>query len=701
MVDKTELRKWWDTFVGDGNFTEVRVLGKFAYSGYFSSFDKLATQIDTYENMDDEQIYFVLNQIEKECYARPQCERFIKSPKATTNDANICRRLFLLLDFDPRRASQTNSSNEAFELAHKKAQEVYKFLVKEKGFSDSIICVSGNGWHILVPVDLPNDEETNKIVRDFYKYMGSIFSDDKVDFDESVHTPARLTKLYSTTAKKGANIPSNPWRRSKIVYIPKELTPTPIEKIKELAELLPKEEPKQAPNRVNRQFGNANVPFDLRTWLNGYGIVYREESNGDGTKFILEHCPWEDTHSSKQKWDSALFQNGDGQITFSCFHSHCKDKTWHDVRLYYEPDAYSKPAFQPRMPYAYHQPIPQKPKYQIKEENPELGKKWFSLSDIKKIDLSSIKTMKTGFHELDKAIGGLAEGEVSILSGSNSSGKSSWLNSVSLNVINGGGKVALWSGELRPDILKTWIQLVAAGRHNVKPSKYDDRYYVPNEVSQKIDEWLDGKFFLYNNEYSAKWEQIFNDMNELLTLGVSLFVLDNLFSLDIDVLDGDKNNKQKELIIQLCQFAKKNKVHIILVCHPRKGASCTYLRKTDISGTADLANAVDNIFIAHRVNNDFFRGVAEFLGKDKVDLYKDFGNVIEIAKNRMYGVVDRMFGMYYDIPTRRFMNTQNEEFRYEWEREPEPVSMIQEEPSAAVTWHSPEVLQSNTGECPF
>lgn len=677
MIDKEQLRLWWNTFVGEGNFTEVRILGRFSYSGYFKSFDNLCKQLEPYTNMDDEQIYFILNSIDKDCYARPQCEKFVKSPKATTTDSDIIRRKYLLLDFDPIRKSQTNSSDAQFELAHKKAQDVFRFL-REKGWSEPIICVSGNGWHILVSVDLPCNKETDKIIKDFYTYMGSVFTDDKVEFDEKVYTNARLTKLYSTWAKKGANVPSNPWRQSKIVYIPKELKPTPIEKIKELADLAPKEEPKQAPNRPNRHFNNGNAPFDLRTWLNEHGIVYKEETNSNGTKFVLQHCPWEDTHSSKKEWESALFQNADGQITFSCFHAHCKDKTWFDFRLFYEPNAYDRPIYVPQPMYQQRQYIPQQ-KYNIKEELPELGKKWLCMSDIQKIDLSQIECVKTGFVELDRNIVGLNMSEVTLLSGSNSSGKSSWLNTLSLNIIQQGWKCALWSGELRPDILKAWVQMVAAGKNNLKPSNYGDgKYYVPNNVAERIDTWLDGKFFLFNNEYGNTWQEIFHDMNELLKVGCRIFMLDNLFSLNIDLLDGDKNNKQKELILQIKDFAKKNQAHIILVAHPRKTMS--FLRKNDISGSGDLMNAVDNIFICHRVNNDFFRAGAEFFGQSEIQRFQGFGNVIEVAKNRMYGIVDLMVGMQYEIESRRFKNDVNENVQYGWEIEPTQSTMTFNEP---------------------
>lgn len=696
MIDKAELKKTWDTFVGEGNFTEVRILGRFSYSGYFRNFENLISQIEPYTNMDDEQIYFVLNSIDKDCYARPQCERFVKSPKVTTTDFDIIRRKFLLLDFDPIRKSQTNSSDAQFELAHKKAQDVYRFLIKERGFTDSIICISGNGWHIIVPVDLPCDEETNKVIKDFYTYMGSTFTDENVEFDEKVYTNARLTKLYSTWAKKGANVPSNPWRQSKIVYIPEELKPTPIEKIKELADLAPKEEPKQAPNRQNRQYNNGNVPFDLHTWLNSYGIVYKEESQGGGTKFVLEHCPWEDTHSNRQKWDSALFQNSSGQITFSCFHSHCKDKTWFDFRTFFEPEAYNKPHYYQQFNKPFSPLIQQKPKYEIKEEIPELGEKWLSMSKIKKIDLTNIEHVKTGFTELDKNIVGLNMSEMTILSGNNASGKSSWLNTLIMNIVQNGLKVALWSGELRPDILKAWIQMVAAGKSNLRLSQYGDgKYYVPQMIGEKIDNWLDDKLFIYNNEYGAKWEQIFHDMNVLLTVGVKVFVLDNLFSLDIDLFDGDKNNKQKELVLQIKEFAKKNMVHIILVAHPRK--SMSFLRKNDISGSADIQNAADNIFIMHRCNQDFFKYGEEFFGKAIINMYREFGNALEVSKNRMYGVVDLLVGFHYEVESRRFKNTIDECVHYGWEEQPHQamITYTQEETSM------PFDINVNDEEAPF
>lgn len=671
-IDERQIRQWWQVFKGDGKLVEIRLLGKNTYSGYFTNVETLIAQIKPlldasntqyYGNL---QAYFTLNEINADLYSREQRDVFIKKPKSTTTDGDITRRRLVLIDLDPNRAAGISASDAEFEKTHLKAVAIYRYLMNE-GFKEPLITKSGNGWHVYVACDMPNDDEHNELIKRFLQSLGKMFSDGEVEIDEKVFNPARIDKLIGTWAKKGANSQERPWRLATIVKVPSDMSANDDALFQKIADLLPKEEPRQLPNQQRRMAYSNNQPFDLVTWMNEHGIKYREKKSGNSTLYELEECPWIDQHSDRKKWDSALFVDYDGKITFNCTHSHCKGKTWHDVRLKYEPNAYDKPVYQPMPPYQQRQ-YQQRPKYEIKAVLPELGEKWLSLSSIKKIDLSQIEHVKTGFYELDRNIVGLNMSEVTLLSGSNSSGKSSWLNTLLLNIINQGVACALWSGELRPDILKTWIQMVAAGKDNLRLSNYGDgKYFVPNLIAEKIDQWLDGKFFLYNNEYGNTWEQIFHDMNELLKANVKVFALDNLFSLNIDLLDGDKNNKQRELILQIKDFAKKNQVHIILVAHPRKVMS--FLRKNDISGSSDLTNAVDDVFIIHRVNNDFFRAGAEFFGQSEIQRFQGFGNVIEVAKNRMYGIVDLMVGMQYEIESRRFKNTVDENVHYGWEKQ--------------------------------
>jgi hypothetical protein len=122
-----------------------------------------------------------------------------------------------------------------------------------------------------------------------------------------------------------------------------------------------------------------------------------------------------------------------------------------------------------------------------------------------------------------------------------------------------------------------------------------------------------------------------------------------------------------------------------------------FLRKTDISGTSDISNAVDNVFIMHRVNDDFIHAVTDFYGAAKVQPLLQFGNVLSVEKNRMYGVVDYMCGFHYDIVSRRFKNTPGEDIHYGWEATPKQETIVYESPSVEL---DPLGLPL-TGEAPF
>lgn len=664
-IDEEQIRLWWSIFKSPDRLAEIRLLGgKSSFSGYFKTADSLISNIRYYLEKETDgrytplQAYCIFNDIDEALYGREQHERFVNGAK-TTKDDNILKRNFVLVDLDPERVSGVSASNEEFEYAHLKAVDVYKYLIGV-GFSEPIICVSGNGYHLYVSCDMPNDDAHHTLVNNFLKSLGNMFSDSHVDIDQSVGNAANLTKLMGTWAKKGSCTKDRPWRQSRFVKVPNEIKVNEDSLFQKIADLLPKEEPKQT-----QKVKSFNERFDLEQWLNTYGIEFRKKPDGSSTKYEIKTCPWHTTHSVDNPYSSAIYQDADGKVTYTCAHSHCRDKQWKDFRLYYQPDAYDKPSYQPQ--YRQYIPtIPTKPKYEIKEEIPELGEKWMPLSSVEKIDLTKLEKVKTGFTELDNRVGGLYMSEVTILSGTNGSGKSSWLNSVILNIIQQKYKVALWSGELRADILKSWIQMVAAGKDYLRPSQFEQgQYYVPDSIGSKIDAWLDGMFYLYNNKYGNVASQVLHDIKILTKAGVKVFVIDNMMSMNIDVFDGDKNEKQKQFILALKDFAMEEQVHVILVAHPRK--SVAFLRKTDISGSGDIINAVDNCFIFHRVNEDFIHAITDFYDAARASQLQQYGNVLVVEKNRLRGVVDLMVGMQYEIESRRFKNYIDEDIHYDWE----------------------------------
>lgn len=655
-----EIRHWHDTFKRKDELFEIRVLGDKTWSGYFYDVESAIRALEPFDNAN---IYYSINEVKKACASRSQFNCFKQVKGTATSKQDIEHRWWLPIDIDCERPSGVSSTNEEKAKAHKKAQDVFVFL-RDNGFVQPVICDSSSGYHLFYPIDMDNTQESEDAIKSFLEILASNFTDESVKIDTVLHDANRIIRLPGSFGRKGRSTEERPHRQAKILYVPDNIARMNVAQINAFNE---KYKIKVEPQR--RQFnGTQGEAFNLREFIAKYGIKVAKEIpiTGGGTKYVLEECPFDAQHKAP---DSALFELPNGSIAFKCFHNSCSQYDWRAFRLHFDPHAYDhenapkqynlNQGYRPTTQYS-------KPKYEIKGEIPELGKKWLTMSSIKKIDISSIEGVKTGFWELDKAIVKLHWGEVTLLSGSNASGKSSWLNSLLMNVVNQNVPTALWSGELPEPILKSWLQMVAAGKDNMRLSKYGDgKYYVPNKIGEQIDAWLDDKLLIYNTEYGNQWEQLFSDMNDLVEIGVKVFILDNLMAMNIDLLNGDKNEKQRQVILDLKTFAKKKQVHLILVAHPRK--SMAFLRKNDISGTADLTNAVDNVFLIHRVNNDFFKAGADFFGKKEIQSFSEFGNVIEVCKNRMFGIVDLLVGIHYEVESRRFKNTREEIIHYGWE----------------------------------
>lgn len=711
-MDSLEIRRWHDTFKREGELFEIRIIGDRTWSGYFYDVERAIDALAPYDNWN---IYYTVNEVKAACASRDQYDCFRQVRGTATSKQDIAHRWWMPVDVDCDRPSGVSSTEGEKAKALAKAREVFAFL-RTNGFSEPVVCDSSSGYHLLYPVDMDNTPESETTVKVFLETLSRMFSDDAVKIDAVLYDANRIIRLPGSYGRKGRSTEERPHRMARILSTPKDV----VRMTREMVEAFNGKFSVRMDAQPRRQYGGDGhaASFDLRGFIARHGIEVAKEvqMSGGGTKFILKECPFDGQHKAP---DSALFEMPNGSVAFKCFHNSCAEHDWRAFRLHFEPHAYdhlpsaTPPPPQPQVVYV--QPAPQRTarrQYDIKEELPELGKKWLSLSDIKAADLTQLENVKTGFTELDKRIVGLYMSEVTILSGNNSSGKSSWLNMLILNVIEQGVKVALWTGELRADIYKTWFQMPAAGAHNMRPSQYEpSRYYVPDHVGRKIDEWTNGRFFVYNKVYGTKVEQILHDMEILLKADVRFFILDNLMGMDISMFEGDRNERQKELILRIKDFAMEHAVHVILVAHPRK--SLALLRKPDISGTADITNAVDNVFILHRTNDDFIRAVTEFYDAGRASALRIYSNVLSVEKNRMWGVMDYMCGMYYDTISRRFKNTEFEDARYGWEAEPTPMTIdyAVEAPSAPTPPPPPSSsnqpaddmagLMSDDGDCPF
>lgn len=685
-MNEYTLRQWYETFKDNHELVEIRILDpetKRSYSGYFTDIETILREIKRYEKCN---LYFTLNVIDPACYSREQHDRISTRPKSTTSDAEILGRKWCLIDIDCEKPSDTNSTDAEKELAKGVVNEVYKFL-RDEGFEKPIICDSANGYHLLYKQAMISNPQNTETMKNFLKVLDMYFSTDKVKIDCTTFNPSRICKLYGVISRKGSDTKERPQRESKILRVPQDVKITPNEYFEKVASYLPQPEKR---DRSNNWGANS---FDLDEFIQKYNIKVRNiVTSHDYTKYILEECPFNSSHRAP---DSAIFKMRDGSYGFKCLHNSCSQYTFKDFRLHYDPDAYSGKdyrEFQFKQKYFGGKFEP----FQPISETEEKGKKWMSMKDVKRVDIAELLSIPTGYHELDKKIIGLFAGELTVLSGLNASGKTSWLNCLALNVIQQGFKVAIWSGEMQDWRFQGWLNQMAAGKNYVRKKEgFENFYYTPSKVCEQIDAWVDNKLFLYNNSYGNNWQQLFNDVKELVeSEGVQLIVLDNLAALCIDGYESGTYANQTKFILDVKDYAKQKNIHVILVAHPRKQND--FLRKESISGTADLTNIADNVFLIHRVGQDFQKRAGEFLGEAKVQEYLGFSNVLEVAKNRQMGVVDLLVGMYYEMESRRLKNSIAEHIVYGWQEEPNVYEQPKDESQSTMPFNPFEDVG-----CPF
>ena len=213
--------------IGPGHVTELRILNvrdhhnsQFSYTlgGYFDNPEELVKAALSVNHALG--WYIMLNPCHPDLLSRLY-NRAVKLAKGeSTQDWEILRRVWLPVDTDPVRIPRISSTEEEHQLAINRAHEIAAHL-SSRGWPDPIVGDSGNGGHLLYPIDLPIND--GGLVQDCLKYLDQRFSDDRVKVDTSVSNPARIWKLYGTPACKGDSTENRPHRMANLLEIPNGL----------------------------------------------------------------------------------------------------------------------------------------------------------------------------------------------------------------------------------------------------------------------------------------------------------------------------------------------------------------------------------------------------------------------------------------------------------------------------------------------
>ena len=344
-IDASMVHRALEILHPDGELFEIRVIqGKNIYSGYFKDIDIAIAELEklTDYHLRDANVYSILGRINDACFGRKQHNRIILS-KVTTGDGDATGFKWLFIDFDPKRPSDTSSTDQQLADAKLRAEQVYAYL-KKKGFPEPLVGMSGNGYHLLYKIDLPKPE--TETIKKFLQVMANLYSDEIIDIDTGNFNPARPCKLYGTLAQKGSGTEEQPHRMSYIVQAPEKFEIVSLDLIKKIIEENPIKEKEKKQYNNNGGYNNSNnrrglfTEEEFEAWMQVHGIEWIKKKRYDTyIAYILPGCLLNESHTG----DCAMLTLGyDGIPGYQCKHTNtCGDKSFRDVRLKFEPEFYS------------------------------------------------------------------------------------------------------------------------------------------------------------------------------------------------------------------------------------------------------------------------------------------------------------------------------------------------------------------------
>ena len=325
--DKTEIFRALNLFFPDPNdVIELRCFsGKSRiFNGFYRDRQKLiadAHQINaTYS--EPLSVFVCLNRIHPDLYARrPETFKPTATDEAVKN-GEVTARTWLAIDVDPTRVTGISATDEQKLCARSLAGEIFEYWTQTLLLPHPIVADSGSGFHLLVRLaDLPNTPEAAHAVKRVLGDLGKQFPNNHAKVDQTTSSAAQIIKLPGTIARKGADIPANPHRLAKLLYVPDPLQPI------ELAQLLT-----AFPEPPTREQLPATNGFDVPALLAQRDVAYTssEKINGAGDKWTAYSlsCPFSDEH--KSGFIIGQFENG--ALFATCHHTSCSGKGWPAVK---------------------------------------------------------------------------------------------------------------------------------------------------------------------------------------------------------------------------------------------------------------------------------------------------------------------------------------------------------------------------------
>lgn len=235
LKNRNELAKAWDVLRKDKPLVVMSF--KPALIGVFTDKECLDSALN---KKAIKSVYTPLNKVKKASLEKLPVNEFdVMTSGGGISAKDIKELSYFFVDIDVVGLQQDGKKRNATDEEHEEARDVAmrakEFLVK-MNFPEPIMVDSGNGYHLLFPVELSATQEHEKLFKKALKALAENVDTEKAKVDTVVADRGRKLKLPGSAN----NMEEDFYRVSSIVEVPEEISLVSEAMLEEIAKLLKK-----------------------------------------------------------------------------------------------------------------------------------------------------------------------------------------------------------------------------------------------------------------------------------------------------------------------------------------------------------------------------------------------------------------------------------------------------------------------------
>ena len=266
------------------------------------------------------------------------------------------------------------------------------------------------------------------------------------------------------------------------------------------------------------------------------------------------------------------------------------------------------------------------------------------------LDEKPITGTPTGFRRLDEKMGGLQKSDLTIVAGETSQGKTSFATSIMKNAASKGGKIAMYSMEMKQSQIAARLLSMESGipSSQIMYSRLSD---VQLQMTDKGIGRMTGLPIYFDDRSTSSIDMILSSIRYMKAkFDIDGAVVDYLQILNVNMKGSSKEQQMGDVSRRLKNIAKELDVWVIAISQLNRDSLNPVPSISRIRDSGQIAEAADNVIFVYRpeVYGKSFPGEFSNISTDGMAM-------IDVAKGRNTGLFKFVCGfnasktLFYDL----------------------------------------------------